>query len=216
MEKDFPMHTGVQKPMQGRSLQTMNQILDAASELLEDKLFEEISIAEIVAHAGCSVGAFYGRFKDKDSLLMALDERHFEGFDVGTADLITDLQASDDDLTGVICEVVRFLVDVYGAHPGLLRALVLYAKQHADEGFRLRERRAWEVYPKLHDLIRCHSAEIFHPDPDFAIRFGFIQTFFTASEILLWGTRSDDFYIPPQKLAEELTRSYLAYLGVQP
>ncbi len=53
--------------------------------LLEEKLFEEISIAEIVEQAGCSVGAFYGRFKDKNSLLMALDERHFEEFDVDTS-----------------------------------------------------------------------------------------------------------------------------------
>jgi AcrR family transcriptional regulator len=210
------MMTGIQQPVQERSVQTMNHILDAAADLLEERLFEEISIAEIVEQAGCSVGAFYGRFKDKNSLLMALDERHFEEFDVGTNLLIVQLHNEKTDLPSVIRKIVQFLVDVYGGRPGLLRALVLYAKQHADEGFRLRERRAWEVYPQLHSIIRSYHEEIHHPDPDFAIRFGFIQTFFTASEVLLWGTRSDDFTIPPQKLVEELTRSYLAYLGVQP
>ena len=210
------MVTGIQQPLQDRSFQTMNQILDATGALLEDKLFEEISIAEIVEQAGCSVGAFYGRFKDKNSLLMALDERHFEDFDEGAQRLIADLQTGNEALPVVIRKVVQFLVDVYGGRPGLLRALVLYAKQHADVSFRLRERRAWKVYPQLHRIIRSHCEEINHPDLDFAIRFGFIQTFFTASEVLLWGTRNDDFTIPPQKLVDELTRSYLAYLGVQP
>ena len=210
------MKNGVQQPVQERSLQTMNQILDAASQLLEQKLFEEISIAEIVDQAGCSVGAFYGRFKDKESLLNALDARHFETFHTGSHQLISKLQSKPEPLLVVIRKMVQFLVDVYGGHPGLLRALVLYAKQHRDEGFQLRERRAWAMYPLFHEIVGLHRAEIKHPDPDFAIRFGFIQTFFTASEILLWGTRNDEFTIPTHKLVEELTRAYLAYLCVQP
>ena len=74
------MITGVHQPLQDRSFQTMNQIVDATGKLLEEKLFEEISIAEIVKQAGCSVRAFYGRFKNKNSLLMALNERNFEDF----------------------------------------------------------------------------------------------------------------------------------------
>ena len=210
------MLNGVQRPVQERSLQTMNQILDATSQLLEEKLFEEISISEIVDRAGCSVGAFYGRFKDKDSLLKALDERHFEAFDAGSQKLIADLQSQSETLPVIIRKMVQFLVDVYGGHPGLLRALVLYTKQHRDEGFQQRERRAWGLYPQIHQIIRAHHTEIHHPDPDFAIRFGFIQTFFTASEVLLWGTRNDDFTIPPHKLVKELTCAYLAYLGTQP
>ena len=210
------MDSGIQEPQQDRSFQTMQNILDAAATLLEEKLFEEVNITEIVARAGCSVGAFYGRFKDKEALLKALDERHFEGFNAGVQKLISELENGEDDLFEVISKVVTYLVQVYSGSPGLLRALVLYAKQHRDEGFLQRERRAWALYPDLHQVILSHSCQMKCPDPDFAIRFGFIQTFFTASEVLLWGTRNDDFYISPQKLAEELTRSYLAYLVVQP
>ncbi len=96
------MENGVQQPVQERSLQTMNRILDATSQLLEQKLFEEISIAEIVELAGCSVGAFYGRFKDKDSLLKALDARHFEAFNAGSQQLISELQSRPEPLPVVI------------------------------------------------------------------------------------------------------------------
>jgi AcrR family transcriptional regulator len=216
MELTADMESGIQEPLQDRSMQTMNQILDAASELLEERLFEEISIAEIVARAGCSVGAFYGRFKDKSALLFALDEYHFQDFIVAANALIAEIQSEDRGLQEVIRSVVQFLVDAYGRRPGLLRALVLYAKQHHDEGFRLRERRAWALYPQLHQIILNHAAEMDCPDPNFAVRFGFMQVFFTASEILLWGTRNEDFPVSADQLVTELTRTYLAYLGVNP
>jgi hypothetical protein len=43
-----------------------------------------------------------------------------------------------------------------------------------------------------------------------------MQVFFTASEILLWGTRNEDFPVSADQLVTELTRTYLAYLGVNP
>jgi len=71
----------IQPPQQARSRASMNQMLDAAAQLLETKTFDELTIAEVVQQAGASVGAFYGRFKDKDALLQALDERFFSEFE---------------------------------------------------------------------------------------------------------------------------------------
>ena len=204
---------GIQKPRQVRSLRTMNKILDAAASLLEEKLFEEISISEIASRAGCSVGAFYGRFKDKESLLISLDEKHFESFNRGTEALLKELKKGREDLPGIIRKTVAYIADVYGNSPGLLRALVLYAKQNRDEGFLCREKRAWSFYPDLHRIIIEHRGQMECPNPDLAVRFGFIQTFFTASEILLWGTRNEDFLISRETLVRELTRAYLGYLG---
>ncbi|GIU84671.1 MAG: hypothetical protein KatS3mg008_1446 [Acidimicrobiales bacterium] len=53
----------------------MDRFLDATAELLEDRPFEEISVQDIVRRAGRSVGSFYGRFRDKDGVLLALAER---------------------------------------------------------------------------------------------------------------------------------------------
>ena len=44
----------VQPPQQARSRETMSQILDAASQILETKTFEELIIAEVVQQAGTS------------------------------------------------------------------------------------------------------------------------------------------------------------------
>ena len=65
-------------PRQARSRATLDRLLDATAAVLAEKPFDEASIAEIVHRAGTSVGAFYGRFSNKDSLLDCFDERFFD------------------------------------------------------------------------------------------------------------------------------------------
>ena len=60
------------KPKQKRSQDTQRKLLAALHLCLQDKFFEHISIKELADHAGVSVGTFYRRFKDKESLLPLL------------------------------------------------------------------------------------------------------------------------------------------------
>src|SRR4029450_11373754 len=64
-------------PKQARSERTLQRLLDAAEALIKEKGHAAVSIPEIARRAGSSVGGFYARFRDKDELLPALDERHF-------------------------------------------------------------------------------------------------------------------------------------------
>ena len=61
---------------QKRGQVTYDAMLDTTFAMLEDKEFDEISIAELAQKAGYSVGAFYARFRSKDELFDALVERH--------------------------------------------------------------------------------------------------------------------------------------------
>ena len=60
------------QPKQQRSQATQQKLLTALHLCLKDKFFEHISIKELAEHAGVSVGTFYRRFKDKESLLPLL------------------------------------------------------------------------------------------------------------------------------------------------
>jgi len=64
--------TGMRPTQQGRSLATRNRILEAVEGALEEGRLETLTIQELVTKAQCSVGAFYGRFSDKDAALAAL------------------------------------------------------------------------------------------------------------------------------------------------
>src|SRR5215471_12340944 len=66
---------GLRSPLptkQARSRKTRDALIAAAWKLLEAHPWQVISINDIVKVAGCSVGAFYSRFADKEALLEAL------------------------------------------------------------------------------------------------------------------------------------------------
>src|SRR5512143_476146 len=67
----------VSGPKQARSERTLQRLLDAAEQLIAEKGHQAVSIPEIARRAHSSVGGFYARFRDKNELLRALEERHF-------------------------------------------------------------------------------------------------------------------------------------------
>ena len=63
---------------QKRSQKTYDALIATAFKLLEQREFDEISIADLAQKAGYSVGAFYARFKSKDELFDAMMEQHID------------------------------------------------------------------------------------------------------------------------------------------
>jgi AcrR family transcriptional regulator len=206
----------VQEPRQARSQETMNRVLDAAAQILETKTFEELTIAEVIRQAGTSVGAFYGRFKDKDSLLQALDERFFQEFEDAITGLLAPSNWAGESIAHILEDVTRLMVETYSVEKGVLRSLNLKARLYGDSRFKKREQRAWdELFPQLQDTLLTHQEEITHPNPSLAIRLGFQQMFFSMREILLWEPLRGGPHYETDELIAELTRAYLAYLGIQ-
>lgn len=67
--------SGLRSPLptkQERSRKTRDALIAAAWKLLQTQPWQVISINDLVKAAGCSVGAFYSRFADKEALLEAL------------------------------------------------------------------------------------------------------------------------------------------------
>ncbi|MFZ0705655.1 MAG: TetR/AcrR family transcriptional regulator [Candidatus Korobacteraceae bacterium] len=67
-------------PVQLRSQQTVQRVLDAASALLPSVSLEEITTTRIAEEAGLSIGALYRFFPDKQSIIDAIAVRHVESF----------------------------------------------------------------------------------------------------------------------------------------
>ncbi len=206
----------VQQPQQTRSRETMAQILDAAAHILESKSFEQLTIVEVVQQAGTSVGAFYGRFKDKEGLLHALDERFFAEFERNLQQMLAEPGFSEAPLTQIIRQTTALLAGIYQRQSGLLRSLNLKARLYGDSRFKQREQRAWnELFPQLQAILLQRQSEICHPNPTLAIHFGFQQLFFALREFILWEPLRTVQTYPLDVLVDELTRAYLAYLGVK-
>jgi AcrR family transcriptional regulator len=202
----------IRPPRQVRSQETLDRILDAAEALLTDKGFEDVKVADVVARADSSVGAFYARFHDKDGLLFALQQRWRDQAIATTDDALDPERWAREGIAEILRSVVPFLVGTFRERKGLMRAFVL--RHYTDAAFReQRDRLTDYVADKLAALLLARQGEITHPDPELAARFGLGLVFDGIQSAVLFdeprGTPLGD-----ARLAAELTRAYLAYLGV--
>ena len=67
-----------QRVRQKRGQITYDALIETCFELLREKEFDQISIAELAQKAGYSVGAFYARFRSKDELFDAMVQQHVQ------------------------------------------------------------------------------------------------------------------------------------------
>ena len=81
-------------PSQDRSRLTAERFLDAGFKLLESKIFDELSVADLAREAKRSVGAFYQRFGSKDDFLRILLVTYFESRD---AEFVQMLAEAEDE-----------------------------------------------------------------------------------------------------------------------
>ena len=113
---------GVRPAVQERSRQTRDRMLRAGLTLVEQRGFDDIAVADIAAAAGCSVGAFYERFKNKEGFFAAMLEvvvaetrRDFEVLAAAAPPDAPDIRAA-------LYPYMDFTVAFFRDRAGLLRA----------------------------------------------------------------------------------------------
>jgi len=198
---------------QARSEATLHRLLDAAEALITEKGLSGVSIPEIAARAGSSVGGFYARFRDKDELLRALEERflgELRGLVGGLADPGRWPGAPVD---AIVRAGVETLLRVFRERRALLAAFMARAARHPEvleEAVRFRR----EVSARFVALLHERREILAHPDPDVAVdlavqfAFGLTHQMAVMGEIRAAGRILDD-----EALARELVRNVLGYIG---
>lgn len=206
----------VNRPKQLRSQRTMISMLEAAETLLEQKSWQALTIQDVVSAAGCSVGAFYGRFKDKDGLLHALDERYFERL----ADLLQVALLQTDwsklELVETVHRLARLVVTLHQEKQGVMRTLILQARLYNDARFREREARLRSYLPAIQMILLAHRDEIRHNDAETAVRYAYLQMYYSAREMLIWPHLTPTMPYQDDALIAALSHSFLTYLTVPP
>lgn len=209
-----PDETSLRPAKQARSRQTLDRILLATRELLYEKEFEEITIAEIAQRAKSSCGAFYSRFPSKEALLPAL-------YDAYSRELPTENTVWNDpstwgerSLAVRVAKMVRFVIRDYRATRPFMRPLALYARQHPqDISPENRQHSSEKHRASCAFLLECRE-EITHPDPERAV--DLIAYFVPAigRDKILFGDapHASSVQIEDAALEDELIRMALAYL----
>jgi AcrR family transcriptional regulator len=111
-ESATPVVAGVRrKPVQGRSAETVQQVLTATSALLGRMPLDDITTSLVAKEAGISVGGLYRFFPDKQSIIDAIAVRHMEDFKATLLRSVAKLALADGPtfLSRVIDAYVAFL-----------------------------------------------------------------------------------------------------------
>src|SRR5437868_6332491 len=100
----------VSGPKQARSERTLYRLLDVAEALIVEEGLGGLSIPEVARRAGSSVGGFYARFRDKNELLRALEERFFREVQVRLDALADERRWEGAPVTAIVEAAVEELV----------------------------------------------------------------------------------------------------------
>ncbi|MBY0585634.1 TetR/AcrR family transcriptional regulator [bacterium] len=192
----------------------MSRILDAAERVIGERGFAAATVADIVKEAKSSVGVFYDRFKDKETLLDCLHERFCQESYATADEALDPSRWKDATLEQILNKLVRFLVQIYREHLGLLRAFMVRCgvdRRFAERGMQLQG----YIARKLALLLLAHRNEIPHPRPEFAVEFGLRMVGSTLDSFVLF----DDVDVSgiglhDEETSQELIRAFSAYLGV--
>jgi AcrR family transcriptional regulator len=204
----------VRPTCQSRSRATRDAIVTAGLALLSGRDFDQVSVAEIAARAGISVGGFYARFRSKDALLEAV-----------AAEVIADCTAAIDRalaparmIGATVDEVIRAYINTMIRKFREHRDPILMILRHARSGGPERQAAVRRFNNHVHGLLRGllsdRRRDIAHPDPDLAVNMGLFLVSAAAREGVLGDNlRAYPVRITDDLLVTELTRVYVAYLS---
>src|SRR5574337_1333600 len=103
----------------------MERIVGAIEELLTEKPFEQITIAEICRRAGCAPTAIYSKFSDKNAMLLEVHDRFKERVESEMLATVEELRRRGATPEEVVDVAASNVVALYRTHHRLLRSVLL-------------------------------------------------------------------------------------------
>lgn len=201
-------------PKQRRSKETLARILTATRELLEETVFEDLTIAQIAARAGCSVGTVYGRFKNKDAILPRLLEMHYAEMEEDLETVFGGKKWDGAPLERRVRAVVDHLMSIAQRQPGMIRTLVLRNHQRPESIPNSIRVSAQKMLTYLYEFLLTSRSEMDHPAPNTAVEVGLLMVVAALREriVLIGATQATTLSMSTEVFAAELKHALLAYL----
>ncbi len=203
--------TAVRPPKQRRSRESYERVLDAAFALLEENGFEGLTVQEVAARSGVSVGAIYERFGNKETLLRAVHARMMESMSEAHA-AAGDPEARVDGAAAAIVAVVAGTARIMNENRKALRAFMHLGA--VDEVISARGSEASIALSKTFKrALLPYASEFRHPDPDTALDVAFRVAYSTLARQVMYGpVFESDRRLSWKRLVDELGALCAVYL----
>lgn len=197
---------------QQRGQRTRGLLLDVGKRLIEDRDYDQFGVADIVAAAGSSTGAFYHHFTDKDAYLTAVVdaviERLWQRFEAEFgAEVLAPLPTA-----ALLGRAVEFIRAIMRDNQGLIRTT--FRKSLSDPEAWTPVRAFGRAYQaRIAELLADRAGDIGHADWQSGFRFGMQMVYATLFNAIV--NRPGPLAIEDQAMVDELTRMLTAYLQVR-
>jgi len=130
---------GILPTRQRRSQETTVALLEAGAEALRGCPFDELSINDLCAKVGATIGAFYGRFESKDAFFNAMVELMVRQCLIAIDTALADEAIADATLSDLCRQIVGVVVHAIHHHEGVLRAAMQYKTTHPSRWSKVRD-----------------------------------------------------------------------------
>ncbi|MCC5950978.1 MAG: TetR/AcrR family transcriptional regulator [Acidimicrobiia bacterium] len=110
------------RPVQARSRERMQRILDAAVDEFAELGYEAASTTGMARRAGVSIGSLYQYFPDKEAVLVEIAERHLDEASAAMA-VALEAAAAAETFEGLVAVLVDTAVEVNHGDPRLHQVL---------------------------------------------------------------------------------------------
>ena len=207
-------------PKQARSRETLERLMKATRELLNEKGIEGTTLPRVAARAGVSPASVYRRFPSKDALMRAVVLEMLESVDTQTAAALTSDKAQNLTLQQFAETMVRQSLAAQRRNATMLRAMRQFIVSHPNTAFK-KKAAALNIrsVERVGEFVAQKRREIKHPDPRAAALFAIMLVGFTLQEIVVLDALPDmpDPRLPKtdEALVEEVVRAFLGYLGAE-
>lgn len=201
----------VRKPLQSRSRESLERVLSAGVDLLAERGYDDLSIADVSTKSGVSVGSIYARFASKADLFVALQERMLTIIDAEQTALFPPALAGATPAQ-IIDRAVHTLADHFNRKQDLLRVMIL--RGAADPLTRERgSRSSLELGTLFARHLRENIHAFGHEEPELAIDMCFRVVYASLTRRIMSGPDFESHHpLSWQKLTDELARMCRLYL----
>jgi AcrR family transcriptional regulator len=202
----------IRPPLQRRSQESLERVLQAGFDLLKEEGFEGFTLQAVSKRAGVSIGSIYARVPSREALIMAIYERVMawtEDEDNQISPAATrDALSSRQRIERIVAEMANSML----AHGSDLRVFMRQAAVNPDIW-----RRGAEKSQATAELFRRAILErpddLAHPDPDLAIDVAFRMMYCTIARRITHGPLFESAHVvSDDALVAEISRAVADYL----
>ena len=200
------------QPVRAKAQATHDAFLVTTRQLLATRDFDLLSIAEIAAANGLSVGSFYGRFRDKEAFFAVLQEKVTGEWVEAIAQVLAPPARGTDTAPKVVARICHFVVKFSHSDAGFLRAAVKHASTQPS-GWTPMKRTGRHLTLLVLDALGPLLGGTPARGRDIRIGFAMQMLFGTCINAVLHDP--GPLLLGSRQLERELTRAMCLYLGIK-